>query len=259
VGTTSTQPAVDNDASGISLQNVGTIHTSGNYANSFNRTSSNGDIIQFRRAGSIMGRIGSSSSISGKFYVAGDSGVQFRSDDILPTNSSGTYTDGALDIGDSGAKFRHGYFSGSLHTGGGIYIGDSSAANHLDDYEEGTWTPAFVGWSSGLTYNYQHGWYTKIGDVCHVSFYLNFVLSSASGTNLRFNVPFTGKSGLGQDYQGGRLMRASGLTVSNPEDFSFGLYNQTALYLYNLTGGVLNYTSGFQTGIIAGQFTYKTT
>ena len=34
----------------------------------------------------------------------------------------------------------------ALRTGGGItFNGDTAAANALDDYEEGTWTPSFLG------------------------------------------------------------------------------------------------------------------
>jgi hypothetical protein len=210
--------------------------------------------IQFSQNNTTVGQITSAST--GTIFDVTASNNSLR---LTGGNSSYWLTGAGIYAGNSATRDlgTNDYRWKDLYLSGGIQF--DSRSNKLDDYEDGTWTPAFVGWSSGLTYNYQHGWYTKIGDVCHVSFYLNFVLSSASGTNLRFNVPFTGKSGLGQDYQGGRLMRASGLTVSNPEDFSFGIYNQTALYLYDLTGGVLNYTSGFQTGIIAGQFTYKTT
>ena len=50
----------------------------------------------------------------------------------------------------------------------GIYLGVNSAtaANLLDDYEEGTFTPAFEPSSGSFTsvsYTYQNGWYTKIG------------------------------------------------------------------------------------------------
>jgi hypothetical protein len=50
---------------------------------------------------------------------------------------------------------------------------DSSNANTLDDYEEGTWTPSltFGGGSTGITYisGYQNGTYTKIGNLVTVS------------------------------------------------------------------------------------------
>ena len=49
-----------------------------------------------------------------------------------------------------------------IHPDGGICFGsDTAAANALDDYEEGTYTPIMN--SSNLTYTYQLGWYVKIG------------------------------------------------------------------------------------------------
>jgi len=55
---------------------------------------------------------------------------------------------------------------------GGIYLGGTGSANKLDDYEEGTWTPAFifdVG-GSGTTYTTQSGRYVKVGNLVYVSF-----------------------------------------------------------------------------------------
>jgi len=43
------------------------------------------------------------------------------------------------------------------------FNGDSAAANSLDDYEEGTWTPAVASDASASAYNYRNGYYTKIG------------------------------------------------------------------------------------------------
>jgi hypothetical protein len=142
-----------------------------------------GRFIQFNQNNTIVGKIGVSTSISGKLYLAGDSGVQFRSDDILPTNSSGTYTDGALDIGDAGAKFRHGYFSGDLHAGGGVYIGNSTAANHLDDYEEGSFSPM----TTTLAQVY-HARYTKIGNLVTIN--CSFQMLSGQSRNF-ISLPFT--------------------------------------------------------------------
>jgi hypothetical protein len=57
--------------------------------------------------------------------------------------------------------------------GGGIqFNGDTAAANALDDYEEGTWTPAITGATTAGTYVYEAartgGRYTKIGRVVQV-------------------------------------------------------------------------------------------
>lgn len=70
----------------------------------------------------------------------------------------------------------------------------SSNANTLDDYEEGTWTPAvnFGGGSTGITYTRQTGRYIKIGKM--VTLWGEFILSakgSSTGTATIAGMPFT--------------------------------------------------------------------
>ena len=68
--------------------------------------------------------------------------------------------------------------------GQGIYLGGTAAANNLDDYEEGTWTPTlkFNNGEVGITYAgaagsvYRGGHYTKIGRV--VTFSFRIILTS---------------------------------------------------------------------------------
>lgn len=69
----------------------------------------------------------------------------------------------------------------------------SSNANTLDDYEEGTWTPAiaFGGGSVGVTYTTQEGDYQKIGR--QVTAHFRIVLSnkgSSNGAVLILGLPF---------------------------------------------------------------------
>jgi hypothetical protein len=49
------------------------------------------------------------------------------------------------------------------------FNGETAAANALDDYEEGTWTPAFSQSGATISYAQQVGFYTKIGRLVHVS------------------------------------------------------------------------------------------
>ena len=56
-------------------------------------------------------------------------------------------------------------------TGGLTFGGDTAAANTLDDYEEGTYTPVMN--SSNLTYTYQNGWYVKIGSHVTVGIHID--------------------------------------------------------------------------------------
>ena len=69
---------------------------------------------------------------------------------------------------------------------------DTAAANALDDYEEGTWTPTVGGTA---TYTTQEGHYTKIGDLVHArcTIVINSIGSGAT-TNIS-GLPFTCKSG----------------------------------------------------------------
>ena len=76
----------------------------------------------------------------------------------------------------------------------GIYLGVTSAtaANLLNDYEEGTWTPAF-GFSSGGSVGYaaRVGTYRKIGKLVCVQFSLILSsVSSPSGNTSITGLPF---------------------------------------------------------------------
>jgi hypothetical protein len=76
----------------------------------------------------------------------------------------------------------------------GVYLGVTSAtaANLLDDYEEGTWTPAL----DSLNESNASGQYTKIGNVCTAKFKIS---SDGSGSNINITgFPFTADSGFEQ-------------------------------------------------------------
>jgi len=102
-------------------------------------------------------------------------------------NASGSFTGDGREIvvrnnsriispdDDDDAFLPNTYFNmaghGTINSYGGIAFGtDTAAANVLDDYEEGTWTPgiAFAGGTTGLTYNRQGGKYVKIGSMIQI-------------------------------------------------------------------------------------------
>lgn len=69
----------------------------------------------------------------------------------------------------------------------------STDANTLDDYEEGTWAPAFGGTTSNptVTYVYQDGWYVKIGKLVYVwAILTTSAVSGGSGNLTIINIPF---------------------------------------------------------------------
>jgi hypothetical protein len=88
----------------------------------------------------------------------------------------------------------------------GIKFGtDTAAANALDDYEEGTWTPTFNN-AGGFGTNNTVGKYTKIGRVVHWVCQVAVVrdTSSSSGTFTISGLPFTALNGAtgGHGYAG---------------------------------------------------------
>ena len=85
-------------------------------------------------------------------------------------------------------------------TGGGITFpatqSASSDANTLDDYEEGTFTPAIYGTSTAGTgtYSRQTGTYTKIGNRVYFSIYIIWSAHTGTGDMNINGLPFTSNS-----------------------------------------------------------------
>ena len=82
-----------------------------------------------------------------------------------------------------------------FQTGGGIsFNGDTAAANALDDYEEGTWTPTYRqdGTANTATYATRSGTYTKIGNLVTAFFDIDASsLTAGSGNCQVAGLPFT--------------------------------------------------------------------
>ena len=90
----------------------------------------------------------------------------------------------------------------------GLAIGGTGAANTLNDYEEGSWTP--VCGTPGVTgsYSVQLGRYIKIGDFCHVIFNLTINSAYTGSTSASFTIgglPFATKAYDASLYAGGHI------------------------------------------------------
>ena len=166
VGYTSGYIGDSSSTTGIRLDSTGFLDlaASGSYVMRINRQSTDGDIISFRKDGATVGIIGTD---SGAFYIGDDSQATLRfgagSNAVYPADSSGTLTDNTMDLGGSSLAYK------DLWLGGGIYLGGTGAANHLDDYEEGTWTPNPKGGTTSGTYTVssRSGKYRKVGNLVH--------------------------------------------------------------------------------------------
>ena len=86
------------------------------------------------------------------------------------------------------------------------------ASELLDDYEEGTWTPALIGSSSNpsLTYGTQAGAYEKIGALVHASFFMQIggVTSQGSGQLRIGGLPYTSAAGVAAGEVPGVILQA---------------------------------------------------
>ena len=121
---------------------------------------------------------------------------------------------------------------------GVTFNGDTAAANALDDYEEGTFTPVlyFGGGTTGITYSSgrQLGQYTKIGD--SVFIYIHIQLTSkgsAAGAVQIHNLPFTVKSG-GHHYIPAKTWIAAMASLNETPTFRFMTAN-TVMDCYQMS------------------------
>jgi len=181
---------------GIQLNPIGlTISTrNGGISGIFGRQSSDGDILQFRKNGSTVGSIGVVSS--NRLYVGGGANNGIGIDaHLFPTTDAGILSDGDMNLGASNARWQ------DLYVTGGVAFDTGTAANYLDDYEEGTWTATLYGTTSGTGTNVTHtAHYSKVGNIVTVGGYFqNMNLSSMSGSVNIANLPFTAT---GNNYTG---------------------------------------------------------
>ena len=95
---------------------------------------------------------------------------------------------GDVSIEDGNLTFASGHGIDFSATGDGS---GTATSELLDDYEEGTWSPTVNNGFSGISYSIQRGWYVRIGNLLHASFFLRFSAAGAS-THMRFSgLPYT--------------------------------------------------------------------
>jgi hypothetical protein len=124
----------------------------------------------------------------------------------------------------------------------------SSDANTLDDYEEGTWTPAITGITS-VAYGQQYGTYIKIGK--QVTCFIRLLIASGTGSGTIVTItglPFTSAS-LSGTGNGGGAMGYKQLTASaiyphvadSSTTVEFYLTASSAPTAFTLSGAVSGY------------------
>ena len=132
----------------------------------------------------------------------------------------------------------------------------SSDTNTLDDYEEGTWTPAFT--STGATFAYSsttNGTYTKVGNIVNLSGYIQLTSITGTLTNLLTitGLPFASITGASSSGVFGvqQFSVVPSLFDDKPSDTALFVYIQGTLT--NITPASMN-----STGFYLFTITYQT-
>jgi len=183
-------------SAGIRLKSYGRVGgtVDGGVSGLFNRLTNDGIIVGFYKDNSAVGNVGTINGDLNIFSSASNhTGLRFANGYVAPANNAGNISDNTADLGIAAYRFK------DLYLSGGAFIGGTGAANKLDDYEEGTWTPTYTTTGTqfpSVTYGLQTGHYTKIGRMVTVSFRLktNAVDKTgvSGGSNLRVSgLPFT--------------------------------------------------------------------
>ena len=219
-------------ASAVGFSDGITIDDDGATVLTVDRATSDGTIIDVQKDGTSVGNIGAK---GGDLIIGtGDVGIRFHdANDVLrPTDqSTGSGRDNAIDIGDSGNRFK------DLYLGGNLYIGGTGSANAFNDYEEGTWTPVLDSGATGVTYSKVVASYTKVGRLVQASMSLNINAFSATGDHIKFSgLPFTGAN-LVDDMNGGFITYNG--NFYNDHFYVLQFQNEAKFGLYIKTGGAL--------------------
>ena len=191
-----------------------------------NRLNSDGGILSLRKDGTAVGSIGVTASDI--LYLANPDGtgcgLNFDGDSpkINPTNGSGAGTNGIVDLGWSGGRFKDAYLSG------GVYLGGTGSANKLDDVESGTFQPSIA-----VGYNYGSGYYNKIGDLVTVSLDFQVASNSNTSTFTLTGMPFT-TVGWGS--------LAIGYNTTGYSNMYF-FWGGTTIYAYDQNGSAYNFNN----------------
>jgi len=236
VGTTTLGLYNQSSETGLTFGSNLQIARDGGTVGYFNRLTSDGNIVQFRKDGATVGSIGVISTDNlGIFGTASShAGLVFGTNVVLPAVNS-TYLTSAVDLGNESTKFK------DLYLSGGVYLGGTGSANKLEDYEEGTWTPAYAGSSTDGTYTYseQQGHYIKIGNQVTCWWNMTNVATTTEGTGTVSieNLPYAANWASGFNGEAIGSCQLNGFTNIDGDFISVKVNDgETRILVYKQTG-----------------------
>ena len=126
-----------------------------------------------------------------------------------------------------------------LSSGGITFNGDTATANALDDYEEGSWTPAITQGFTGISsYDTQVGFYTKIGNTVRAYFRLEMGGNGTANSNgvIVGNLPYTSLNNAHVYTTGTHYINVAAAGGENSFPLVFPNSSGVTLYVQNATG-----------------------
>jgi hypothetical protein len=196
------------DGSGRLLVGTSSAATSGDSASAkiqiqANTSAATGDALISLQRGQAAASISSDSPL-GKILFADNAGNEYGTIQCRTDGSSGSgdypgrlvfsvTADGSASPTEALRITNDRYVRLASGSGGIQFNGDTAAANALDDYEEGTWTP-------DISYSTSNGdratvtqiaRYTKVGRIVHVNINISWIESTSSGNVSITGLPFT--------------------------------------------------------------------
>jgi hypothetical protein len=213
----------------------------------FNRLSTDGDIVSFRKNGSPVGSIAMEGS-GPQLTVISTAEIRLKSPntttDVWVRGEVKPWAGGQSDLGDSIYNWK------DLHLSGGVVFGPASASNvssqTLDDYEEGTWSPTAMAGSVTATASS----YTKIGRLVQLTTRLSS-FSDTGGSHMHIkDLPFTlGADNTNVGFGWGNF---SLKTV-----YAYGIINQAKIALYSGGSSPSAYAPTLHSDIGSGEIILK--
>jgi len=229
-------PTVNSTANGVNIgtadfviDNSGkvgigtTLPTSQLYVNN----TADGDKIRWGRSDALVGSIGTYNGVPYIGYQGGaGGGIMFNGLSIEPTALGSTRSDDTNDIGSVNNRWKN------IYLGGGAFLGGTGAANKLDYYEEGTWTPV-IAHNNGtgvVPATVSAARYIRVGQLVYVSCYLTSInpTGTAGGSGPYYGIigmPYTP-----ENYGAWQIVYASGPITA------YGGYSSSAS-LYFMSNG----------------------
>jgi len=165
-------------------------------------------------------------------------------------------------IGERGGPTNVTFDQNGIHFGHGSGNPTLNASTGLDDYEEGTYTPAITydsADSGNKSYQARHGTYTKIGRVVTANFYVELNNKGTGNGTVAVSLPFTVASLLtGTSLEAGGVIHYFTGLVNSWSDITLSALDGLArCRCYGISGQYSNASSGFEYSALANTFNIR--